>query len=581
MQIKRRKINDLALENTSLPKILQRIYSARGISNIQACENQLKFLLPFDSLLDINKAAARIEKAMITQEHIKIVGDFDADGATATALAISALKKMGARNLSFLVPNRFFLGYGLTKELLYVAKNDNPGLIITVDNGISSVEGVEYANELGIDVLITDHHLAGDILPRACAIVNPNQPGDPFPSKALAGVGVIFYVMLALRRLLQNSNWFKMNNIAIPNMAQFLDLVALGTVADVVPLDHNNRILVSQGMKRIKQGLMCEGIKALIEISKRNFANLSAVDLGYVVAPRLNAAGRLDDMSLGIDCLLSDKDRARTLSIKLNALNDERRIIEEDMKIQAFSLMDALKKNLQKKSLPAGICIMDPAWHQGVIGILAGRMKELYHRPVIVFSKVSATELKGSARSVKDVNIRDVLAQINATHPKLIAKFGGHAMAAGVSLPPESFPLFKKCFEKEVAKIISAENCSLELWTDGPLSHSELTLETAKILEAAGPWGSQFPEPSFEGEFYLIQQRIVGDKHLKATLQPIGSKKFIEAIAFNVNLNEWPNHRVRSIRAVYVLAENFYQNIAKLQLVLQHFEVYNDEMVSA
>ena len=557
----------------SIPAILQRIYSARGVSAEEELEKELTSLLPFTGLKDIDLAAKRIETALRNQENIKIIGDFDADGATSTALAVSALSALGAKNVSFLVPNRFVLGYGLTKELLDVAKKDKPKLLITVDNGISSLEGVNYANELGIDVLITDHHLAGDVLPSATAIVNPNQPNDSFPSKALAGVGVIFYVMLAVRRRLQDTDWFTLNNIKVPNMAQFLDLVALGTVADVVPLDRNNRILVYQGVKRIKQGLIREGIKALIEIAGRNFSTLSAADLGYVIAPRLNAAGRLDDMSLGIECLLSNEPaKARKLSQKLNELNDERKLIEQEMKVQAFAAMDELQKSLKEVSMPAGICMMDPSWHQGVIGILAGRLKEVYHRPVIVFSQVSEVELKGSARSVKDINIRDVLAQINALHPNLITKFGGHAMAAGVSMPLESFALFKESFENEVAKILPLEKCSHELWTDGPLSHAELTLDTAKILEEGGPWGAQFPEPVFEGEFYIVQQRIVGDKHLKLSLQPVDGKQYIDAIAFNVNLDEWPNHRARVLRAVYILNENVYQNIARLQLVLQHFE---------
>jgi single-stranded-DNA-specific exonuclease len=553
--------------------LLERIFAARGITTASTLENQLSALLPFSELKDIHLATARIEQALRAQEHIMIIGDFDADGATSTALAVSALKAMGAQHVSFLVPNRFVFGYGLTPPLVDLAKETDPKLIITVDNGISSIEGVSHARALNIDVLITDHHLAGESLPEACAIVNPNQPGDLFLSKALAGVGVIFYVMLALRRHLQDAGWFEQEKLEVPNMAQFLDLVALGTFADVVPLDQNNRILVHQGMKRIQQGLARPGIQALIEIAGRVQKSLRPADLGYAIAPRLNAAGRLDDMSLGISCLLSESYAiAKPLVVQLDALNDERRLIEHDMKIQAFAALDSLKTQLKEEDLPAGLCLMDPTWHQGVIGILAGRLKEVYHRPVIVFAQVSETEMKGSARSVSELNIRDVLAQINQDNPGLITKFGGHAMAAGISFNPDSFLKFKQCFAEEVAKHLPIERCKGEIWTDGPLASHELTLDTARLLEEAGPWGSQFPDPVFEGEFHIIQQRIVGQKHLKLTLKPLDGEQYIDAIAFNVNLNHWPNHRARSLYAVYTLDLNVYQQITRLQLIVQFLE---------
>lgn len=573
VDIKRRTIPELMPQLGLTSPLLERIYAARGITAASTLETQLSSLLPFTELKDIHLATARIEAALRAQEHIMIIGDFDADGATSTALAVAALKAMGAKQVSFLVPNRFVFGYGLTPPLVDLAKDTEPKLIITVDNGISSIEGVSHAKKLNIDVLITDHHLAGETLPEACAIVNPNQPGDHFPSKALAGVGVIFYVMLALRRHLQASGWFEQNALEVPNMAQFLDLVALGTVADVVPLDQNNRILVHQGVKRIQQGFARPGIQALIEIASRDPKRLRPSDLGYAIAPRLNAAGRLDDMSLGISCLLSESYAiAKPLVMQLDMLNEERRLIEHDMKIQAFSALDALKTHLKEEHLPAGICLMDPAWHQGVIGILAGRLKEVYHRPVIVFAQVSDTEMKGSARSVNELNIRDVLAQINQDNPGLITKFGGHAMAAGVSLTPEAFLKFKHCFAEEVAKHLPLERCKGEIWTDGPLHAHELTLDTAKLLETAGPWGSQFPEPMFEGKFQIVQQRIVGQKHLKLTLKPLDTEQYIDAIAFNVNLESWPNHRARSLFAVYTLDLNVYQQVTRLQLIVQHLE---------
>jgi single-stranded-DNA-specific exonuclease len=537
-------------------------------------ERQLSALHPYSELKQIDVATTRIAQALIEGEHIIIIGDFDADGATSTALAVSALRRMVAKQVSFLVPNRFVFGYGLTKALVDEASKSQPQLIITVDNGISSLEGVSHAHSMGIEVVITDHHLAGDALPEACAIVNPNQPGDLFPSKALAGVGVIFYVMLALRRHLTQSGWFENQGIEVPNMAQYLDLVALGTVADVVPLDQNNRILVHQGLMRMRQGMARPGIQALMEVSGREHTRLRSSDLGFALAPRLNAAGRLDDMSIGIACLLSDcVETAKSLAMQLDTLNDERRVIEAGMKIQAFAALQSLSAQLKEAQLPAGLCLQDESWHQGVIGILAGRLKEVYHRPVIVFAKVSESELKGSARSVHDVNIRDVLAQINQDHPDLIMKFGGHAMAAGISIHPSYFNQFQTCFAEEVGKLLPIERCRGEILTDGFLKSEELTLSTANMIDEAGPWGQMFPEPIFEGVFYIVQSRIVGQKHLKLTLKPVDGEQYIDAIAFNVNVEVWPNHRASCLHAVYALERNVYQQISRLQLVISHMEV--------
>ncbi|HHF7347073.1 TPA: single-stranded-DNA-specific exonuclease RecJ [Legionella feeleii] len=570
MRIKQRELPGSLPVFPSCPPVLQRIYASRGVNHESQLDKSLQALLPFDTLTDIDKACIRLAKALEAKERILIIGDFDADGATSTTLAVSALRAMGASQVEFLVPNRFDFGYGLTPAIVEVAKKWQPHLIITVDNGIASIDGVDAANQAGIDVLVTDHHLPADILPKACAIVNPNQAGDQFKSKSIAGVGVIFYLMLALRRHLANSDWFNAQELTAPNMAQFLDLVALGTVADVVALDQNNRILVNQGLARMRQGLCRPGIKALIEIANRDCSRLRESDLGFVVAPRLNAAGRLDDMSLGIECLLShDLEKARLLAEQLDELNQERRVIEAEMKEQAMIAVDKLaKKMTDTQRLPLALCLMDQSWHQGVIGILAGRLKDRYHRPVIAFAAVSENELKGSARSVPGLNIRDVLAAVDKDRPGLLTKFGGHAMAAGLSMHPHAFEDFQQAFVAEVAKHIDISQCEGELLTDGSLSRDELCLQIALLLQQAGPWGQQFPEPCFDNIFEVLDQRLVGKNHLKLALVHPDGGDAIDAIAFNVDLNQWPNHRVKKIQAAYKLDINNYQGRTRLQLVI-------------
>lgn len=571
MRIKQRTVASPLPSLTGVPPLFQRIYSARGIESDEQLDKRLQALKPFNTLIDIDKAVERLERALRLQQRVLIIGDFDADGATSSALAVAALRVMGALHVEFLVPNRFEFGYGLTPGIIDVAKKWHPDLIITVDNGIASIEGVDAANEAGIDVLITDHHLPGETLPKACAIVNPNQFGDTFPSKSIAGVGVIFYVMLALRRQLISGDWFATQGIALPNMSQFLDLVTLGTVADVVALDQNNRILINQGLMRIRQGLCRPGIQALIEVAGRSCETLRESDLGFSVAPRLNAAGRLDDMSLGIECLLSDSlEHARMLANQLDELNVERRRIETDMKENALQALDklALNEGAGSKSLPLALCLMDPSWHQGVIGILAGRLKDRYHRPVIAFALVSEDELKGSARSIASLNIRDVLAAIDKDHPGLITKFGGHAMAAGLSMHPDSFMVFQKALWAEVSKHINLSQCEGEQLSDGPLEASELTLELAHLLQEAGPWGQQFSEPVFDNVFEILEQRIVGQHHLKLTLSHEQGGANINAIAFNVDLKAWPNHRASHLHAAYRLDINEYRGRKTLQLMI-------------
>lgn len=575
MQIKQRPLPQTMPLLSNLPPMLQRIYAARGIVDDMQLDKRLHALLPFNTLIDIEKACERLARALSEQQRILIIGDFDADGATSTALAISALRAMGAKHVEYLVPNRFEFGYGLTPGIVDVAKKWQPQLIITVDNGIASIEGVETANKAGIDVLITDHHLPGDALPNACAIVNPNQKGDPFASKSIAGVGVIFYVMLALRRYLVTQNWFTLNAIPEPNMAQFLDLVALGTVADVVALDQNNRILVSQGLARIRQGAARPGILALLEVAGKLTTTLRESDLGFSIAPRLNAAGRLDDMSLGIACLLSDRlEKGRLLARQLDELNLERRKIESEMSEQALLALEKLALNVEtgETALPVALCLLDTSWHQGVIGILAGRLKERYHRPVIAFAKVSETELKGSARSISGLNIRDVLADLDKKQPGLMTKFGGHAMAAGLSMHPEAFTAFQQAFIAEVALHIDATDCKGELWSDGSLTQNEITLEMTQLLQQSGPWGQQFPEPTFDNVFEILDQRIVGKNHLKLTLALESGSEPLDAIAFNIDLNAWPNPRARFLRAAYRLDENTYAGRTKLQLMIASME---------
>ncbi|WP_131779720.1 single-stranded-DNA-specific exonuclease RecJ [Legionella bozemanae] len=580
MLIKQRPQPIHTLNLPNMPDVLRRIFANRGITEPSQLDKQLQTLLPFDSLKGIDKACTRLETALREQHRILVIGDFDADGATSTALAITALRAMGAQFIDYLVPNRFEFGYGLTPQIVEVASKWKPRLIITVDNGIASIEGVEKANQLNIDVLITDHHLPAEALPNACAIVNPNQSDCNFPSKSIAGVGVIFYVMLALRRHLVNTNWFREMNIVEPNMASFLDLVALGTVADVVGLDQNNRIMVNQGLARIRQGLCRVGIKALVEVSGRECARLRESDLGFAIAPRLNAAGRLDDMALGIECLITaDQEQARNYCQQLDELNEERKQIETEMKEQAMLALEklALSTDYNSNRLPIALCLFDKTWHQGVIGILAGRMKERYHRPVIAFAEVSDDELKGSARSVPDLNIRDVLAAIDKDHPGLICKFGGHAMAAGLSIHPNALEAFREALIFEVSKHIDFSQCEGELLTDGPLQPEEFSLEIAQLIQQAGPWGQQFVEPVFDNVFEVLDQRIVGKNHLKMTLMTTQGNQQVDAIAFNVDLKFWPNYRVKYLHAAYKLDINFYQGRTRLQLLIQAMNAVNQE----
>ena len=568
------------LLETELHPVLARVYAQRGIESAEQLARGLKHLLPVEQLKGIDSAAALLAEAIKQQQRILIVGDFDCDGATSSALAVRALRLLGAQSVDYLVPNRFEYGYGLTPEIVAVAAERQPDLIVTVDNGISSIDGVAAANAQGIRVLVTDHHLQGSELPAAAAIVNPNQQGDAFPSKNLAGVGVIFYVMLAVRALLRKADWFAAQGLAEPNLAELLDLVALGTVADVVPLDHNNRILVGQGLARIRAGKCSAGIAALIAVAKRNPSTLAASDLGFALGPRLNAAGRLDDMSLGIELLLTDDPaRAQALAQRLDGLNHERRAIENEMKEEAMCILDEMALD-EEADLPTGLCLFEPHWHQGVIGILASRIKDRLHRPVIVFAQSGDNEIKGSARSIPGLHIRDALDAVAAGNPGLLSKFGGHAMAAGLSLALGDFDRFRAAFDAEVRRHLGPEDLRREILSDGELAGDELSLGLAETLRAGGPWGQGFPEPLFDGTFELVSRRIVGEKHLKLVLRPVGKEQgnaqAIDAIAFNTVDDDWPVG-VSQVALAYRLDVNEFNGRRSAQLMVEHIEVLSAE----
>lgn len=560
-----------ALRGSALHPVLQKVLSHRQITHPDEVEYSLNKLLGFNLLNGIDAAAALIVEAITQQQKILIVGDFDADGATSTAVCFRALKMLGHQQVDHLVPNRFDFGYGLSPELVAVACQDKPDLLITVDNGISSIQGVADARAAGIKVLVTDHHLAAAELPDANAIVNPNQPGCEFPSKNLAGVGVIFYVMLAVRSQLREMKFFNQQR-AEPNMGQLLDLVALGTVADVVPLDQNNRVLVSQGLKRMQAGRACVGIQAILKVAGRDISRVTSTDLGFAAGPRLNAAGRLEDMSLGIECLITDDPyRAQAIAEQLDALNKNRREIEAEMQQQAMQSLQHLESSIQQTDLPYGISLYNGEWHQGVVGILASRIKEKFHRPVIVFADDNETVIKGSARSIKGLHIRDVLEDISSRHPGMILKFGGHAMAAGLSLQKDRLAEFEQAFNEQVKQQLSEDALQGVIESDGELHGPDFNLELAQAIREAGPWGQSFIEPVFDGEFEVIEWRVVGEKHLKMELQSADAEQAISAIAFNAPA-ELLEQSDGYIRAAYRLDVNEFRNKIMPQLVVEYFE---------
>ncbi|UST96463.1 single-stranded-DNA-specific exonuclease RecJ [Pseudomonas siliginis] len=550
-----------------LPPLLTRLYAARGVQSEAELDKSLARLIPFQQLKGIDAAVDLLVTALEQRQRILIVGDFDADGATASTVGVLGLRLLGAAHVDYLVPNRFEYGYGLTPEIVEVALTREPQLLITVDNGISSVEGVAAAKRAGLKVLITDHHLPGDELPQADALVNPNQPGCEFPSKALAGVGVIFYVLMALRARLRSLGWYESK--PQPNIGELLDLVALGSVADVVPLDANNRILVHQGLERIRAGRARPGIKAILEVAKREAGRITSTDLGFIVGPRLNAAGRLDDMSLGIECLLTaDANLAREMAAQLDGMNQDRKSIEQGMQREALAQL----KDLPVESMPFGLCLFDPEWHQGVIGILASRMKERYFRPTIAFADAGDGLLKGSGRSVQGFHIRDALSVVAAQHPNLIAKYGGHAMAAGLTLPQENFQLFAEAFDAEVRRQLREEDLTGRMLSDGTLAVEEFHLELARALRHAGPWGQHFPEPLFHGVFQLVEQRVVGERHLKVVLKSECGSVKLDGIAFGIDRDVWPNPTIQWVELAYKLDVNEFRGNETVQLMIAHIE---------
>jgi single-stranded-DNA-specific exonuclease len=569
IQLRRREAVDSDSLPADLPPLLRRLYASRGVKTADDLERGLKGMLHWRTLTGVEKAVEMLHDAFEKNLRIMVVGDFDADGATSTALSVLSLRAMGCHNVEYLVPNRFEDGYGLSPEVVDQAHARGAQMIMTVDNGISSHAGVDHAHALGISVLVTDHHLPGETLPNADAMVNPNLVDCPFPSKSLAGVGVAFYLMLVLCSHLKAKGWFESRGIAMPKIVEFLDLVALGTVADVVPLDANNRILTWQGLSRIRAGVCRPGIKALLEIANRDPQKLVASDLGFALGPRLNAAGRLDDMSVGVALLLSENlGEARMLANELDALNQTRKEIEQGMQAEALTLCEKLERS--SETLPGGLAMYHPEWHQGVVGILASRIKERFHRPVIAFAPAGDGMLKGSGRSIQGLHMRDALERLDTLYPDLMVKFGGHAMAAGLSLEEAKFDEFQQRFGELVTEWLDPALLQGEILSDGELSPQEMTLDVAQMLREAGPWGQMFPEPLFDGHFRLLQQRIVGERHLKVMVEPVGGGPLLDGIAFNVDTAYWPDNGVREVQLAYKLDINEFRGNRSVQLIIDN-----------
>ena len=538
-RIVRRTLPENAAElSPHLHPVLRRILLARGVASSADYDYRLACVLP-PTLGGIDRACALIEMAIVEERHIVVVGDFDCDGATGTAVAVRGLRALGARFVSYGVPNRAVHGYGLSEALLEDMLPLAPQLLITVDNGVAAHAGIAAARRRGIEVVVTDHHLPGDTLPDADAIVNPNLHGDGFPSKALAGVGVMFYVLLALRARLRAHGWFGARSIAEPDLAVLLDLVALGTVADLVPLDYNNRILVEAGLRRIRAGQACHGIRELLASGKRDPGAATAADLGFCVAPRLNAAGRLDDIRLGIECLLADDAaQAGAIAARLSALNAERRDLQADMTAQAEAMVTRWLDRYGSNALPYGVVLFEPQWHQGIVGLVASRLKDILGRPVIACAPAAGDgELRGSGRSIAGFHLRDALAAVAASRPHLLDRFGGHAMAAGLSLRHERLEAFAAAFDDVARARLLPEQLEATVVTDGELAAGELTLDLARCLRASGPWGQAFPEPLFDGPFDVIGSRVVGEAHLRLKLRHRDGGAVVDAMLFNAALD--------------------------------------------
>jgi len=576
IEIQRRPEPDLSLLPDSLPPILKRVYLNRGIKDLEQLNTAAKALHSYQKLHGISDAVQLLFEAIQQQKRIIVVGDFDADGATSSALSVLALRMLGSRNVDYLVPNRFEDGYGLSPEVVDQALAINAEMIMTVDNGVSSIEGVRYAKQQGLKVLVTDHHLPGNELPEADAMVNPNLQECAFPSKSLAGVGVAFYLMMALCVHMRQRGYFAEQGMQEPKLMELIDLVALGTVADVVALDENNRILVHQGLQRIRAGLARPGIQALIEVSKRDASKLVAADFGFALGPRINAAGRLDDMSFGVELLLCNNiHAARRMASELDGLNQTRKDIEEGMKLEAMAFCERLEFG-KDSELPHGLVLFQRDWHQGVIGILASRIKEQYHRPVIAFADGGEGMIKGSCRSIPGLHMRDALDKIDTQNPGIIKKFGGHAMAAGLTIAEKDFPVFCQLFDEVVRQDLDEALLKGIVLSDGELAPEEFSMFTAETLRAGGPWGQAFPEPVFDGEFKILHQKLVGEKHLKLMLEPLfkghPTNIMIDGIAFNVDLRRWPDASVKTVHLAYKLDINEFRGNQSLQLMIDHLE---------
>lgn len=567
--IKRREIP--VGNSVSNHPLLDRLYRARHIKNTKELDRTLKSMLNPNQLYGIDQAVNLLVEAYQQQQKIVIVGDFDADGATSTALSVLALRQLGFSDVDYLVPNRFEQGYGLSIPVAEMALEKGVQLLMTVDNGVSSFEGIAFLKEKGIRVLVTDHHLPPETLPPADAIVNPNLSQCHFPSKSLAGVGVAFYLMLAVRAKFRELGIFTAETQ--PNFTDLLDLVALGTVADVVPLDQNNRILAYQGLMRIRARRCRPGIIALAEVANRNVEQFTSSDIGFCIGPRLNAAGRLDNMSIGVELLLANEmSKARELALDLDQLNQTRKEIEAGMKLEAIKICQNLTALF--KELPYGITLYQPDWHQGVLGIVSSRVKDQYHRPVIAFTQDGEGILKGSARSIEGLHMRDVLERIHSQHPNIILKFGGHAMAAGLSIREEYFADFQHLFNQTVADWFDEEHMQSIIWTDGELNSNEFNLETAELIKSVGTWGQGFPEPCFDGEFKILDQRAIGQNknHLKMLLEPKQGGGLLDAIAFNINTRLYPDLSIKQARLAYKLDINEFRGNRSLQLLVDYIE---------
>ncbi|WPC73676.1 single-stranded-DNA-specific exonuclease RecJ [Vibrio porteresiae] len=576
IEIQRRPEPELSLLPDSIPELLRRLYLSRGVTDLAQLEKSARGLHSYQKLYGIEQAVELLFHAVEQQKRIIIVGDFDADGATSSALSVLALRMLGCRNVDYLVPNRFEDGYGLSPEVVEQAIALGAEMIMTVDNGVSSIEGVKTAKQHGLQVLVTDHHLPGRELPDADAIVNPNLHECDFPSKALAGVGVAFYLMMALCVYMRKVGWFAKQGIAEPKLMELIDLVALGTVADVVPLDENNRILVHQGLQRIRAGQARPGIQALIEVAKRDARRLVAADFGFALGPRINAAGRLDDMSFGVELLMSNNiHAARRMANELDGLNQTRKEIEEGMKQEAMAFCERLQFK-GDKALPYGLVLFQKDWHQGVIGILASRLKEQFHRPVIAFADGGDGMIKGSCRSIPGLHMRDALDRIDKQHPGIIMKFGGHAMAAGLTIPEREFDRFARLFDEAVHQELDDSQLKGVILSDGELLPEQFSMTVAEMIRSGGPWGQAFPEPIFDGEFKILHQKLVGEKHLKLMLEPLfkglPTNVMIDGIAFNVDLRRWPDASVKLVRLAYRLDINEFRGNQSLQLMIEHLE---------